>query len=129
MSENTSTALPESEYTGKNAVYYTRMVELRDQYIEQVQALSAHALKSSKQAGEELADVGSDNFMREMELGLLTEEGRKINLLQDGLKRLADGTYGTCEECEKKIEEMRLEALPWARYCLVCKRKQEEASN
>lgn len=119
------------QFTGQDAVYYQRLVDLRDQYIDQVQALSEHALRSNRQAGEELADVGSDNFIREMELDLLTEEGRKIQLLQDAIKRLSEGEYGLCEaeECdtpERQIEEMRLEAIPWARLCLTCKRKQED---
>jgi DnaK suppressor protein len=128
MSKSTSTLDPAQKYKGQDAIYYKRMVELRDDYIEQVQALSEQALKSSKEAGEELADVGSDNFMREIELDRITEESRKIQLLQDGIKRLEKGEYGTCEGCESSIEEMRLEALPWARYCLTCKRKQEEAT-
>lgn len=132
MTESTTSAGLGEQFTGQDAIYYQRLVDLRDQYIDQVQALSDHALRSNRQAGEELADVGSDNFIREMELDLLTEEGRKIQLLQDAVKRLSEGEYGLCEaeECDKadrKIEEMRLEAIPWARLCLACKRKQEEA--
>lgn len=34
--------------------------------------------------------------------------------------RLADATYGSCEECGKSIAAERLEALPWALLCMTC---------
>jgi RNA polymerase-binding transcription factor DksA len=34
------------------------------------------------------------------------------------LEKLADGTYGTCEECGDPIAPARLEAMPAARYCI-----------
>jgi RNA polymerase-binding transcription factor DksA len=34
------------------------------------------------------------------------------------MKRLEDGTYGTCETCKRKIPKARLEAMPATRYCI-----------
>lgn len=34
--------------------------------------------------------------------------------------RLAEGTYGTCEECGAPIPVGRLEARPWANRCVAC---------
>jgi DnaK suppressor protein len=38
--------------------------------------------------------------------------------VQDALQRIDDGTYGKCLTCGRQIEEARLKAIPWARYCL-----------
>ena len=80
-----------------------------------------------RQAGEELADIGSDSFMREMELGLMSIEEKQIQLIQQALERLANSTYGKCQHCSRKIKEGRLTALPYAKLCIKCKAKREEA--
>ncbi len=42
--------------------------------------------------------------------------------VERALRRMADGTYGTCERCGRPIGEARLEAMPTARRCLDCAR-------
>src|SRR5271157_4538048 len=36
------------------------------------------------------------------------------------LHRIDQGTYGICPECEEPISSKRLDAVPWARYCVTC---------
>jgi DnaK suppressor protein len=40
--------------------------------------------------------------------------------IERALKRVAGGSYGYCEGCGHEISPVRLKAIPWARYCLVC---------
>lgn len=40
--------------------------------------------------------------------------------VEDALGRIADGTYGTCLSCLEEIPLVRLDALPWAEYCINC---------
>lgn len=44
----------------------------------------------------------------------------RLNDINDALKKIEDGTYGTCEKCGMPIEEDRLEANPAARTCKAC---------
>jgi len=49
-----------------------------------------------------------------------------IKLLREisaALHRIEDGTYGTCPECDEPISAKRLDALPWARFCVKCQEK------
>jgi DnaK suppressor protein len=39
------------------------------------------------------------------------------------LSKLVDGTYGSCEDCGRPIDPLRLEAKPAARYCIDCAAK------
>ncbi len=117
------------ELRGKKKKYYEQLLETRDRLVDQIRTLSAQSLSSSKQAGEELADVGSDNFLREMELSLMSEEGRTIQAIQEAIERLKSGSYGVCEECNKKIQPGRLEAIPYARMCIECKSLKEKEGN
>jgi len=47
----------------------------------------------------------------------------------DALRRIEDGTYGKCVACGRPIEAARLEAIPWAPYCLEDQEKQEKAEH
>ena len=112
----------------KDQLYYTRLIELRNDLLEQVQILSEQALQSSKEAGEESADIGSDNFSRETELILITKEEHQIKLINEAIERLKNGSYGICMTCNKNIQQGRLEAIPYAKYCINCKKRLEEES-
>lgn len=39
------------------------------------------------------------------------------------LRRIEEGAYGVCAECEEPISAKRLDAVPWARYCVRCQEK------
>jgi RNA polymerase-binding transcription factor DksA len=73
------------------------------------------------------AELGSETFERELELTTLTIVEGELKDIDDALRRLDDGTYGICEECGKPIDEARLEAVPWARYCVVDQARIERA--
>lgn len=47
-------------------------------------------------------------------------EREKLTAIDEALLRIADGTYGTCEECGKKIHKERLKIMPFARNCVAC---------
>ncbi len=86
----------------------------------------------------ELRSIQED---REIELEELAQEdqaARSLARLDDrakheimeidaALRRIAEGTYGTCEECRSPIAEERLCAVPAARFCVDCAREQETA--
>ena len=49
--------------------------------------------------------------------------------VEGALERLRDGTYGTCMECGMPVSRKRLDALPWARYCVTCQERHQSGSN
>jgi len=62
---------------------------------------------------------------REMAVRTLDQSTRQLREVRVALQRLANGTYGWCEECEREISGKRLDALPWARYCVRCQERAE----
>jgi DnaK suppressor protein len=42
------------------------------------------------------------------------------------VKRMSQGTFGECAQCGAEIETKRLEAIPWARYCVKCQEAREQ---
>ncbi len=54
-----------------------------------------------------------------------TQERRLLKMVNEALERLDQGTYGHCAACDDEINPRRLEAVPWARYCLHCQERLE----
>ncbi len=118
--------LDEPKYRGEKRKRYQQLVELKDFLIDQVSQISGASLSHQHSPGEDMADVGSDNFIREIGLTVATEEGKRILLIQDALRALADGRYGKCIDCSVEIESGRLDAIPYAKLCVKCKSIREE---
>lgn len=71
------------------------------------------------------AEVGTDNFERETALNIASGEVEWLREVTDALKRIKDGTFGTCEGCGKDVPKKRLEVFPAARYCVQCQSQLE----
>ena len=69
-----------------------------------------------------LADAGTDNYEMENTLGLMDSERKLIGEIDDALERIENDTFGICEGLGEPIPKERLEAIPWARYCVACAR-------
>ena len=72
------------------------------------------------------AESGTDNFELETALNIASGESDWLSDVAEALGRIQDGTFGTCEGCEKEIPRRRLEAFPSAKYCVPCKEEIEK---
>ena len=73
-----------------------------------------------------LADMGTDSYEQEFALGLMDSERKLLREIDDALYRIEQKTYGTCEATGVPIAKARLEAKPWAKYCVEYARKLEQ---
>ena len=64
------------------------------------------------------ADMGTETFEREKDLSILEQVEAELADVEHALRRLDEGSYGTCEVCGKVIPDERLEAMPATRLCL-----------
>jgi DnaK suppressor protein len=72
-----------------------------------------------------MADQGTDAMEREKAFLFASKDGRLLYHINEALRRIKDKTYGKCMLCGKPISSARLEAVPHARLCIVCKEKEE----
>ena len=72
------------------------------------------------------ADMGTDTDESEKRVYLLNKELEKIQNINGALKRVYDKSYGICEICGCYIPENRLKIVPYAKYCIECKSKEEK---
>jgi len=72
-----------------------------------------------------MPDIASDNFEQEFSVGLIENVEDEVREIDAALERTEEGTFGICESCGQLIPKARLRAIPYARLCIVCKRKEE----
>ena len=72
------------------------------------------------------ADLGSETFEREKDLGLRNNARELYLKADDALEHIEKGDYGICESCGREIGEERLEAIPYSTYCISCQREEDD---
>jgi DnaK suppressor protein len=81
--------------------------------------------ETEDQTQDNLADTATATLDREIDYTLEENSEHVLEAIEAALKRIEDGTYGTCVNCGKPIAEERLAAIPWATTCIDCKRLEE----
>lgn len=71
-------------------------------------------------------DLAVRNYSKNVMLAVSENDSRQILLINEALERIEDEEYGSCQNCEKEINPKRLDAIPWARYCLNCQELVEQ---
>ena len=110
------------------------LLQKRREIISNVNEMEDETLKKSRMdaSGDlssmpiHMADIGTDNYEQEFALGLMDSERKLLREIDNALQRIERGTYGICESTGKQIRKARLEAQPWARYCVEYARMMEQ---
>lgn len=71
-------------------------------------------------------DLASSEYQQSMVFRLRDREKYLLEKIDKALERIADGTFGVCEQCEEEISVKRLEARPVTTLCIRCKEEQEK---
>ncbi len=95
------------------------LIERRDEMLNVVQSTQA---QMAQRVGDhaDVSDRASDGFEDELAAGLMAIEAAQLDDIEAAIRRIDDGVYGLCMNCEKPIPSTRLEVLPFARRCLNC---------
>ncbi len=133
--KTSSTRTKKSPLTTADIERFKQMLlEKRREILRNVNEIEDEALKKSRldASGDlssmpiHMADLGTDNYEQEFALGLMDSERKLLQETDDALQRIEQGTYGICEATGKPIAKARLEAKPWARYCVEYARMLEQ---
>ena len=115
------------------AKYKALLIKVRETINGDINHIAKENLKSQKESSGDLsgysfhmADMASDSYDRELSLNIAGEEQEIIYEIDDALKRMEEGKFGLCMSCDKKIPQKRLNAVPYAKYCIQCKSKEEK---
>ncbi len=71
-------------------------------------------------------DLAVRNYSKNVMLAVSENDSRQVVLINEALQRIAEDEFGVCQNCENDINPKRLDAVPWARYCLNCQELVEQ---
>ena len=107
----------------------TERVKLADE----IKSIAQEASKSPREASGDLsaytlhmADMAADTYDRELSMNIVSSEQEILYQIDDALKRLDDGSFGVCQQCNQPILMSRLKAVPYASMCITCQRAKEQ---
>lgn len=109
----------------------SKLKELEKQLLEKRKGLlsgvrSRNATRFETHGGTlDLADQAANAYTKEFLLSLGDTERRLLRQVDSALEKIRLRTYGKCEKCGEDIAIKRLEALPFAEYCIACQEEEE----
>jgi DnaK suppressor protein len=113
-----------------NTEHFKRRLLAKERELVQEMARLEDAARDSGEA--EVRDATDDATTAQSTSEALQEDAllsQTLIQVRDALKRIEDGTYGKCNACGRQIEAARLEAVPWAAYCLEDQEKQDKRTH
>ncbi|NBQ64686.1 MAG: hypothetical protein EBT95_03955, partial [Verrucomicrobia bacterium] len=131
LEENTKPAKPPKFSASFLEKQKTKLAELRDHILDQMQGVAQDSLREPASGGGSAfgmhqADAGSDAYEKDFALSLLSQEQDALYEIEEALKRIEAGTYGVCEMSGQPIPVNRLEAIPFARFTVDCQSRFEQ---
>jgi len=111
----------------KRLEYYKKKLQTRR---EELARTIARTEEEGRTADDDptvdLADKAANSYTKEFLFGQTNTDRAILQLIDEALLRIKSGAYGTCVECEEELQQKRVEAVPWARYCVSCAEKHEQ---
>jgi len=71
------------------------------------------------------ADIATRSVEKELLFDITDSEKQNLDGIEAALRKIEKGGFGRCESCQRTIPRLRLEVMPWARYCIQCQSKNE----
>jgi DnaK suppressor protein len=110
----------------KRLEYYKKKLQAkRDELMHNIARTEEEGRAADEDTTVDLADKAANSYTKEFLFGQTNTERNLLNLIEQALKRIKNGSFGSCANCEDEMQQKRLEAVPWAAYCIDCQEKQE----
>ncbi len=107
--------------------YRKKLLEKRHEIVDEFQKNVNYRKESVSDDGtQDIADKANMAYNKEFIFSLTDAERDQLQLIEEALGRLEGKEFGVCVSCNNEIKASRLEAVPWAKYCLNCQELQEQ---
>ena len=127
--------MKKKKYDKKTLVQFKKLLtERKLGILEDIKHIADETLKQSQKEASgdisgysfHMADVATDNYDREFNLGLASNERKTLYEIDAALHKIDDGSFGVCEECGCLVTKKRLKAVPHAINCIKCQEAKEK---
>lgn len=106
--------------------------ERRTEIERELASMAAEIQSIGQDQGDEKGSLGNhfaedgSNLMEAERLSTISADLQEILIqVNDALERMDEGTFGTCERCGRPINQERLQAFPYVRFCIECQSRIE----
>ena len=107
--------------------YKKKLIAAKQEVLNRVQRTEDYGREvDSKDEAMDLADKASSSYTKEFLFSLSNSDRKLLQVIDEALERIEDGTYGSCLHTGEPIEPKRLEAVPWARLCIKAQELEEQ---
>jgi len=106
--------------------YKRRLTEKKRDVTEAYNKNTTYGRLTDDEGTQDLADKASSSYTKEFLYSLSNTDREILQQVDAALQHIRTGTYGTCHECGDELNRKRLEAVPWASYCVKCQEKIEQ---
>ncbi len=80
----------------------------------------------SEDIAQDIADKAANSYTKEFLFSQSSNDRALLARVEEALVRIREGNFGECINCGDEMNPKRLEAVPWARYCIKCQEKIEQ---
>lgn len=105
--------------------YKKKLQAKREDLVRNIARVEEEGRTADEDTTVDLADKAANSYTKEFLFGQTNAERAFLAMIEDALKRIKEGNYGFCPNCEKELQQKRLDAVPWAKYCIDCQEKKE----
>jgi DnaK suppressor protein len=102
------------------------LLKEREEIIGEVKQIFESSKEMGQDGIQDIGDEAANIYNKQILLSLNENERMRLREVDEALDRIANGTYGVCEECGGLVGLKRLEVRPVAKYCVPCLTKLEK---
>ena len=106
---------------------FKKRLETRQQELRRMVSRSQQDGRSADEdTAQDVADRAASSYTKEFLFHQSNNDRQLLQMVENALSRIREGTFGECISCGKEINPKRLEAVPWTRHCIECQEKLEQ---
>jgi DnaK suppressor protein len=111
----------------KRLDYYKKKLSTRrEELLRAIARTEQEGREADEDTTVDLADKAANSYTKEFLFGQTNTDRATLQLVEGALGRIQEGSFGECINCHEELQQKRLEAVPWTRYCLSCQEKEEQ---
>ena len=111
----------------KKVEYFRKRLETRQQDLRRMVTRTQQDGRSADEdSAQDIADKAASSYNKEFLFHQSNNDRQLLQMVENALVRLREGSFGECISCGKEINPKRLEAVPWTRHCIECQEKLEK---
>jgi DnaK suppressor protein len=113
--------------------FRNELLKMKEKILQDIKNMSSMNVLENRDPSMEnaghsmhMADVATDMYDREFNLGLASNDRELLQRINIALKKIEDGSYGLCTMCKEMITMARLKAIPYVQTCVKCQEALEK---